>query len=342
MNFSTSQTFTTVQEIGNYWYFDRLGISLDNANATVLSWLTNNQVVLNLTSILGTATVLMDLSVLQTSPVVSGASAYTFNVTSGILNVTKSSFTVQVITISLSPIYITGLTVNSYDLAQNVPFYLNATVYDEWGSVSLTSFTLEFSHVYQVQVSWSLGAWTIPYGSVNCMLITAGCSVTQNDTYSEVFTFELKLSGSTPEQSVDVLSAGTLASDAYGNTATTSLTNLATYPGTPIGPGPGPNPSPSPSPLPTPNPSPSPSPTSTPNGNGNNSDVFQLPGLPDIPPIIAQIPFSPVYLLFGIIVIFAVVGITGFYAGTRKNPLKDAQKEWENQMHTKDTKWNKD
>lgn len=339
MNFNTAQSFTTIQEIGNYWYFDLLGISLNNANATVLSWFTNNQVVLNLTSISGTATVLMDLSVLQSSPVVSGASAYTFNTTSGILNVTKSSFTVQVITISLSPIYIAGLTVDSYNLAVNVPFYLNATVYDEWGILSLTSFTLEFSSVYQIQVSWSLGAWTIPSGSVNCVLIVAGCSVTQNDTYSDVFTFELQFLGSTPETSVDVFSAGTLASDSYGNTATTSLTNLATYPGVPSGPGPGPGPSPSPSPTPTPTPSPSPSPSQEPSPSPG---IPQFPEIPTIPPITAQVPFSPIYLLLGVVFIFAVVGVVGFYAGSHKNPLKDAQKEWERQRHGKSAKWNKD
>jgi hypothetical protein len=340
-NFKNTMIFTTIYETsGDYWYFDNVGISLVNVNATANSWLSNNQIVLNLTSISGTATVLMDISALNPSISVQGATAY--SITSGILTITETSFTNTLITISVSPIIVENIAVSTFNLAQNVPFYLNATVYDELGIVSLTSFTLEFSSEYQIEVSWNLGAFTIPSGSSNCILSASGSSVTQTDTYTYIFSFSLELTGSSPEDAIPVLSSGTLASDNYGNTATTSLSNVATY-SVPSGPGPGPS-----NPIIPTQPPPGPENQTTPTNPANNTSPGNAytppsnPVFPIIPPIYAQIPFSPEYLLIGIVFIFSVVGVTGYYSGKRKNPLKDAKREWEKQRDNKSPKWNKD
>lgn len=285
MNFADTQVFNVVYETsGFYWYFDQVGISLDGVNATVLSWLVSNKIVLNLTDISPTCTIQVDLSGINPTATASGADSY--STSSGILTVTKSSFSIATVTINLTPITIGSFVSSSYTISQNVPFYVNATVYDEWGIVSLQSFTLELSSEYQVIASWNMGAWTIPAGSVNCMLIPTGCSVSQIDNYTEVFTFELEFMGNLPETSVDVLSAGTLASDAYGNSATGSMLNIATYPGAPQTPGESGGPT-----YPTPenptNPTNETTPTTPPTNETtptNTTGPFSPPTNPQIPP----------------------------------------------------------
>jgi hypothetical protein len=180
--------------------------------------------------------------------------------------------------------------------------------------------------------------WSLPSGSANAMLITSGCTATQNDTYSEVFTFELEMTGPTAEISVNVLSSGTVASDSYGNTATTSMNNIGTYALAGNG---NTGPTGASTPPPT-NPTPTNPTISTQGSNPPTSTSPTIPQYPGIPAVTAEVPFSPVYLLIGVVVIIAIVGFTGFYAGSRKNPLKDAQREWEKQRHGKNTKWNKE
>lgn len=335
LNFANTETFSQIfeYESGNYWYFDFVGISLDGANCTVLTWIQNNETILNLTSISDPCVVLLDLSTLKTDVSVSGATSSKFNATSGILNVTKTSFSYAVITLKFSPIYITNVQVTNFNLAPNVPFTLEATVYDEWGTTYLSSFVLEFSAEYQIAVSWSAGAFTLPYGSSACTLDPTKSSVTQIDANTYQFSFALTLTGSAAETATDVLSGGTLASDSFGNTATNNQTNIATYSGQSSGPGPGPGPSPSPSPSPSPNPT-----NSTNPGNGNNTNTN-----PTIPPVTISLPFSPTYLAFGIVVIFGVVALVGYYSGKkRRNPLNDARKEFEKQGKSNPIKWDKD
>lgn len=343
MNFATQQGFMTIYETSsNFWYFDLNGISIDGANATVLSWFRNNEVLLNLTAIPG-YNVTVDMKTIPTNlqPTVN-ASQWTWTQSTGSLNMTEhSGFTTGLLMIGISPIYIPTISISEFTILQNVPFFVNATVYDELGITAITSFTLEFSTTYQIQVSWSQGTWNL--ATTNAIVLTSGC--VHNDTYSEIFSFEIEMTGSTSETSVNLINAGTIALDEYGNTATWPLTEpvtLGTYIGSqgPSGPGSGPTNSTSPS-----NPTNSTTPNNPSSGTQQNNTAPQIPQnpiLPQIAPIIAQIPFSPIYLMFGIIAIGIVVAITGYYSGSRKNPLKDAQKEWQKQRKHKNPKWNKD
>jgi hypothetical protein len=352
MNFTSTQTFYTVQEIGNYWYFDNVGISLDGANATISSWLVNSQVVLNLVSLGGTCTILMNVTSLNPTITVTGADSYSLDATQSLLTITKASFSTTTITINVSPVKIYGFTVTNYDLAQNVPFTLTATVYDEWGIISLTNVNLELSYVYQITVAWSLGGFSIPTGSGNCYLDSSGCSVIQIDSYTDLISWKLTWLGTTPEQSVDVLGSGTVATDIYGNTGTNSTVNLATYPGVPNQGQGSSNPPPT---NPTNQTQPqNPTNQTTPSNNtqtnpinpvnpNNQSGPFLPPTSPIIPAVEMQAPFSPMILFVGLILIFVIVGVTGFYSGRRrKNPLSGAQKEWDKQNRGKNPKWNRD
>lgn len=347
LNFNTSETFTTIYETtDNYWYFDQVGISLDGSNCTVVSWISNNQTIFSLTSLSGTCTILMNVSTLNPSITVQGA-AYTVNST--LLTITKSSFSTATVTINMSPLEISNFSVSNYGLAQNVPFIFSTTVYDEWGIVSLSSVNVELSNEYQIIASWNLGTFTLTNGAPVCNLDVSGCSVTQIDTYTTVLSWKLTLLGTQPEQTVSVLAAGTLVSDAYGNTATNSLFDLATYTGPPTNSGGTYTPPTNPN-----NPSENQTGPETPTNQtqSQNPPVYTqpenvtngtgpfIPPNPDIPAIEATIPFSPMILYVGIICIFMVVGVTGFYAGRKKNPLSEAQKEWKKQNKGKNAKWN--
>lgn len=43
INFNTQQTFDTIKRENNLWYFDGYGFQVQNANATITNWFTNNK-----------------------------------------------------------------------------------------------------------------------------------------------------------------------------------------------------------------------------------------------------------------------------------------------------------
>jgi len=371
LNFLSTVNFTTVYQdtTNNFWYFDNIGIYLDGGNATITSWLINNQTVFNLTSISYTTTVTVNVTNIwdiysvqavngvDTSTLGSGPYAQTndsvpfgYEWGTGV----KSGYTNENMTFSFVPLVIqaehclsSGSVIADYTTWQDLATtsvstgqYFDAVmvVLDNTYVANLQDVEFEFSGIYYITLDWNSGNWNILTGSPYATLNTTACQVYYQDSWTAIFVWSVCMTGSQEEGQVWGLPWGMKANDTSGNyealqyinqETNSSLWTLTAYSVPSTG---------------TTGNTGSNNSTQSNNSTSNqntypatnttqqqtNQTQTQIP----IPSQTIEVPASvqPQLLIFGVVAICLIVGIVGYYSGKkRKDPLASARKTWREQ-----------